>query len=69
MRRTKILQLREWLEAGQPVTQKIAIERWNYYRLSDGIYRLRRLGWNIHRIDVPNPSGDGTHGKYWLEKL
>ncbi len=68
MNKTKIQQLREWLEAGQPVTQKIAIERWNYYRLSAGIYILRRQGMNISRLDVSNPSGDGTYGKYWLNK-
>lgn len=67
---TKLYKLREWLEKGNTVSNKVSIERWNYYRLSDGIYVLRhKHGMNIHRRDVPNPSGDGgQYGIYWLEK-
>lgn len=62
---TKINKLREWLLSGKPITQREAIEKWNYYRLAAGIGRLR------HEFNLPikttighNP--DSTYAIYQL---
>ena len=66
---TKIGKPRDWLERGHTISQKQAIDKWNYYRLSGGIHVLRhKYGMNIRRKDVPSPSGDSMYGLYWLEK-
>ena len=67
---TKLYKLRVWLERGNTVTQRDAIQKWDYYRLSDGIFTLRtKYGMNISTKLYPNPSGDGgQYGLYKLEK-
>lgn len=66
---TKIKMLKDWILEGKPITQREAIEKWNYYRLSAGIFRLR----NEHRIpirttNVANYNNDGFHAVYQLVK-
>ena len=44
---TKIDLVKKRLLKGKPITQRIAIEKFNYYRLASGINRLRERGMDI----------------------
>ena len=60
----KIEQVREHLKKHNTITGKEAWLNYGYYRLSDGILKLRREGMNIvtHMVKTP----DGEHAKYEL---
>jgi hypothetical protein len=61
---TKIDQVKKRLLKGKPITQKLAIEKYNYYRLSSGINRLRNRGMNIKT--TMRKSGDSSYAEYRL---
>lgn len=64
---TKIALLRDWLLKGHKVTPRDAIERWDYYRLSSGIHRLRhREGMDIATDNVTDPHTGAVHAEYYL---
>ena len=44
---TKIERVKKRLLKGKSITQRIAIEKFNYYRLAGGIFRLRERGMDI----------------------
>lgn len=44
---SKISKVRRWLEAGRSITPRLAQSRFKYWRLSDGIMKLKRLGLKI----------------------
>lgn len=62
---TKISKVLVYLQAGYTITQREAIQFFDYYRLSDGIYKLRKRGWNI--ITEMVTEGDATFARYRLE--
>jgi len=55
---TKIEKVKRWLESGKSLTQKQAVIHFNYYRLADAIYKLRKSGMWIINI------GTGNYAKY-----
>ena len=64
---TKIALLRDWLLKGHKVTPRDAIERWDYYRLSSGIHKLRhREGMDIATDNVTDPRTGAVHAEYYL---
>ena len=62
---SKIGKLRKHLESGKTVTGLQAINWWEYYRLSDGIYKLRNKGLAIECNEIRKPDGT-TYGRYRL---
>jgi len=44
---TKIDLVKKRLLKGKPITQRIAIEKFDYYRLASGVNRLRNRGMDI----------------------
>lgn len=66
--KTKIALLREHLKRGDSITGITAITLFNYYRLSDGIYKLRhKMGMNIDTEMVTTMNGS-TYARYSLIK-
>ena len=53
-----IEKVKRWLESGKSLTQKQAVIHFNYYRLADAIYKLRKSGMWIINI------GTGNYAKY-----
>ena len=44
---TKINKVKNWLLSGKAISQRDAIEYFDYYRLSDAIYKLKKRGMDI----------------------
>ena len=65
---SKIAKLRNWLLQGHKITPRGAIEKWDYYRLSGGIHRLRHQeGMNITTDIVTDPVTGADHAEYYLD--
>ena len=47
-----------------PITAREAVINYNYYRLADGIHKLRKRGYNIRTETIP--SGSTRFAKYHL---
>lgn len=62
---TKIKMLKDWILEGKPITQREAIEKWNYYRLSAGIFRLR----NEFNIPIKTTIGHNPDSAYAIYQL
>jgi hypothetical protein len=60
----KIDKVKQHLATGMPISGKHAYTRYNYYRLSDGILKLRRRGMQIASEEMPVK--DGYYTRYWL---
>jgi hypothetical protein len=61
---TKTAQILDFMLQGNSITQKIAAEKFNAWRLSDSIYKIKKLGYQIEtRAEVHN---GGIHSRYWL---
>lgn len=64
---SKINKIKSHLLSGKPITGLEAIDKYGYYRLSDGILKLRKQGLDIITIMV---DGKGTrYAKYALKIL
>jgi hypothetical protein len=59
--KNKIQSLKIWLQKGRTITQIQAINHFNYYRLADGIYKLKGRGMNIINLNKK-----GNYAKYKL---
>ena len=66
-RQTKINLLLHWLKAGHSISNKESVEQWNYYRLADGIFKLRGRGFNISTTMV-SIGTDVTFARYQIKK-
>lgn len=55
------------LKEHKEITPWDAIYKYNYTRLSDIIFRLRRKGYDIETINEKNADGRGTHARYVLK--
>ncbi len=62
---SKIERVKKRLLKGKPITQRIAIEKFNYYRLASGINRLKGRGMDIKTTMKNN--GDVCYAEYTLE--
>lgn len=66
-RKPKIQLVREHLEKGQTITQATAARLFHYYRLADGIHKLRhRCGLNIITHSHPTTDGLSSYAEYEL---
>lgn len=60
----KIEQVLKHLQDHGSITPKDAYTKYSYYRLSDGIWKLRNRGYNI--ITEEETSGGDTYARYVL---
>lgn len=61
---TKIEWVQHRLKTAGYITGLQAINEGNYYRLSDGILKLRKRGWQIATENVHTKTSQ--FGRYWL---
>lgn len=61
----KIEQVLTHLQTHGSITPKDAYIQYGYYRLSDGIWKLRNRGHNIVTLDETNDKGE-TYARYVL---
>lgn len=64
---TKIGKVLKHLQSGRSITQREAILLFDYYRLSSGIYRLKRRGHCIGKAMI-RPKGKSSYARYSLVK-
>lgn len=62
----KIEKLKKALLAGEEITGKSAWIKWGYYRLGDGIFKLRKRGMNIKTVIMESQNGD-RYAKYYIK--
>lgn len=67
LKMTKTDRILEWMRY-RPITNAIAVEKFNEYRLSDVILRLRKAGHIIDCEMVKKKDGTGKYGVYRLIK-
>lgn len=65
---TKIDSVKKRLLKGKPITQRIAIEKFDYYRLASGINRLRNRGMNITTTMKEKNPGKVQYAEYTLNQ-
>lgn len=68
MEKSKTQQIFEHLRYGFPITNAIAVQKFNEYRLSDVILRLRKAGHIIECEMVEKKDGTGKYGVYRMLK-
>lgn len=68
MKTTKTQRIFEYMRYGYPITNAIAADRFNEYRLSDVILRLRKAGHIIECQMKDKKDGSGKYGEYRLIK-
>lgn len=56
---SKIAYVEKWLKEGKAITNRLSVNRFNYFRLADGIYKLKNKGMWIINIGKP-----GKYAKY-----
>ena len=60
--------IKEWLEAGNPITPLVALEKFGCFRLSAQIFNLKKLGLNIKCKNDKDPRTGKRYGTYVLVK-
>ena len=65
-KKSQMLAIKEWLEAGHKITPLDALEMFGCFRLSAQIFNLKKLGLHIDcKVDV-DPQTGKRYGTYWL---
>lgn len=54
------------LKSGKSITGMQAIDLFDYYRLSDGILKLREAGYKIETRMLKNPKTGTRYGEYHM---
>lgn len=67
MKSSKIDRVRKHLEKGLSLTPRQAVAKFDYWRLSDAAYKLKRRGLNVVCEIVTTKTS--THGKYFIPKV
>jgi negative regulator of replication initiation len=67
MKESKHKQIKDYLKSGQYLTGLKAMEKFNVYRLSSVINRLRNEGMTI-KTEMIQGDENVTYAKYFLEK-
>lgn len=67
MTKSKINRLKFWLLSGHSVTPRIAVAKWDMWRLADSVYKLKRLKMNI--VTEMVKKGKTVHAKYSLNSI
>jgi hypothetical protein len=62
---SKIEKLRKHLISGKAITGIGAMKLFSYYRLADGVHKLRKRGYDIKTVMVE--SKGVTHALYYIE--
>ena len=65
-KKTQMLAIKEWLEAGNPITPLDALEKFGCFRLSAQIFNLKKLGLHIDCKTDTDPRTGKRYGTYRL---
>lgn len=61
---TKIQKLRKHIAQGKSITARQSAAWWGYYRLADGIWKLRK---EMNIKTIPRQGKDGQYAEYKLD--
>ena len=64
MARNKTEAVLEWLQAGNTITDAIAVHRFDAHRLGDVIFRLRKAGHSIETMECEKKDRYGRSVKF-----
>lgn len=64
----KLIRLRNYLRMGYPITNRDSIEMFNYFRLSDGIFKLKKPPHNMKIETVMKYENGVQYAVYKLKK-
>lgn len=67
-KKSQMQAIKEWLEAGNPITPLVALEKFGCFRLSAQIFNLKKLGLNIKCKNDKDPRTGKRYGTYTLVK-
>lgn len=67
-KKTQMLAIKEWLEAGHKITPLEALEMFGCFRLSAQIFNLKKLGLKIECKTDKDPRTGKRYGTYWLQE-
>lgn len=65
-KKTQMLAIKDWLEAGHTITPLEALEMFGCFRLSAQIFNLKKLGLKIDCKTDKDPRTGKRYGTYWL---
>lgn len=68
-KKTQMLAIKDWLEAGHTITPLDALERFGCFRLSAQIFNLKKLGLEIDCNMEVNPQTGKRYGVYRLKEV
>lgn len=63
MKKSKLQRLRFWLQSGHSITPRQAISKFQYFRLADGIMKLRVI-YRLNIVTTIVRTKSSVHAKY-----
>ena len=67
-KKSQLVAIKDWLEAGNTITPLVALEKFGCFRLSAQIFNLKKMGLNIDCEKNVDPRTGKRYGTYVLKK-